>query len=102
MAIIIALIFLSYVLPRLSIVVEGPYLKTTLKDSRADSVETIRANVGDAGIALTFLRPSGKIKINDDVFDVITEGEFLEKGTPVKISEIKGNRIIVSRNKEDA
>jgi membrane-bound serine protease (ClpP class) len=102
MAIIIALVFLSYVLPKLSIVMDGPYLNTTLKNSRADSMETMKANVGDIGVALTFLRPSGKIKIDNNVFDVITEGEFLEKGTFVKISEIKGNRIIVSRNTEDA
>ena len=68
---------------------------------RADSVEAGGARVGDIGIAMTFLRPSGKVKIKDDIFDVITEGEFMEKGTPVKVSEIKGNRIIVSRKPED-
>jgi len=101
MAIIAALLALRYLLPRLSVVVEGPYLDTTLKDYRAASVEAAGARVGDIGIAMTFLRPSGKVKIKDDIFDVITEGEFMEKGTPVKISEIKGNRIIVSRKPED-
>jgi membrane-bound serine protease (ClpP class) len=101
MAIIVALFVLRYILPRLSIVVEGPYLNASLKDTRAVSTETVGANVGDIGIAMTFLRPSGKAKIADEVFDVITEGEFMEKGTPVKISEIRGNRIIVSRKPED-
>jgi len=64
-------------------------------------VEAGGANVGDLGIAMTFLRPSGKIKIENEIFDVITDGEFIEKGTPVKISEIKGNRVIVSRKPED-
>jgi membrane protein implicated in regulation of membrane protease activity len=32
------------------------------------------------------------------LFDVITEGEFVEKGTSIVVSDIKGNRLIVSRN----
>jgi membrane-bound serine protease (ClpP class) len=102
-AIIVAFFALRYLLPKLSVVVEGPYLGTTLKDSHADSVEASGAKIGDVGIAMTFLRPSGKIKIEcrEKIFDVITEAEFMEKGTPVVISEIKGNRIIVSRKPED-
>ena len=96
-AVFIALFFLRYVLPKLSIVIQGPYLDATLKDSHADSLEAGSARVGATGVAMTFLRPSGKVKINDDIFDVITEGEFMEKGTPVQISDIKGNRVIVSR-----
>jgi len=101
MAFILALLFLRYILPRLSLVVQGPYLDTTLKNSHADSVEARGANVGDLGIAMTSLRPSGKVKIKTETFDVITEGEFMQKGTPVKISEIKGNRVIVSRKPDD-
>jgi len=101
MAIIATLFALRYLLPKLSVVVDGPYLDTTLRDYRADSMEAGGARVGDIGIAMTFLRPSGKVKIKDDIFDVITEGEFMEKGTPVKVSEIKGNRIIVSRKSEN-
>jgi len=101
MAIIATLFALRYLLPKLSVVVDGPYLDTTLRDYRADSVEAGGARVGDIGIAMTFLRPSGKVKIKDDIFDVITEGKFMEKGTPVKVSEIKGNRIIVSRKSEN-
>ena len=101
MAIIVALFVLRYIMPKLSVVVEGPYLDATLKDSHADSMEAQKAKVGDIGVAMTFLRPSGKVKIKDEVFDGITQGEFMEKGTPVKISEIKGNRIIVSRIPED-
>ncbi len=101
MAIIVALLVLRYLLPRLSIVAEGPYLEATLEASHAVSEEAARANVGDTGIAMTFLRPSGKVRIRGDIFDVITEGEFLEKGTRVKITEIKGNRVIVSRIPDD-
>jgi membrane-bound serine protease (ClpP class) len=101
MSIIVALFALRYILPKLSIVTDGPYLRTTLKDSHVGSVEAGGAKVGDIGIAMTFLHPSGKVKIKDEIFDVVTDGEFIEKGTPVKILEIKGNRIIVYRKPED-
>jgi len=96
-AILVALFALRYILPKLSVVVDGPYLKTTLKDSHADSKEAGGVETGAAGIAMTRLRPSGKVKIDGEIFDVITDGEFMEKGTPVIVSEIKGNRVFVSR-----
>ena len=101
MAIIVALFVLRYVMPKLSVVVEGPYLNATLEDSHANSLEAEEAKVGDIGVTTTLLRPSGKIKIKDDIFDGITQGEFMEKGTPVKILQIQGNRIIVSRIHKD-
>lgn len=96
-AFIAGLAFLRYIFPRLSSVLKGPYLDVTLASSHADSIEAMGVKVGDTGIVMTFLRPSGKVKINDEIFDVITEGEFIEKDTPVTIMDIKGNRVIVSR-----
>ncbi|MCP4105955.1 MAG: nodulation protein NfeD [Desulfobacteraceae bacterium] len=96
-AFIISMLLLRYVFPKFSGVVNGPYLTATLKESHADSIESMAAEVGDTGVVLTFLRPSGKAKIGKEVFDVITEGEFLEKGTHIEIMKISGNRIIVRR-----
>lgn len=99
-AFFIALLFLRYVLPRFSTKQRGPYLKTSLKAAHADSSETAKIRIGDKGIALSYLRPSGKADFNDDLFDVVSESEFVEKGTDIKVSAIKGNRIIVSRIEE--
>jgi len=96
-AFLLSLLFVRYLLPHLGRVVEGPYLSDTLADSRADSVEIKGVKPGDVGVAMTFLRPSGKVIIGNSYFDVVSEGEFLEKDTPVVVSEIKGNRIIVKR-----
>ncbi|MEA2083715.1 MAG: NfeD family protein [Thermodesulfobacteriota bacterium] len=98
-AFIFSLFFLRYVLSGLAKVIDGPYLESTLKGSVADSIEAKKVRAGDSGIAYTFLRPAGKIKIGNDLFDVISEGEFIEKGTPVIISEIRGNRLIAARKK---
>ncbi|MFZ2630718.1 MAG: NfeD family protein [Desulfosalsimonadaceae bacterium] len=95
-----ALLFLRFVLPRFSIGRQGPFLTTDLKQAHADSSETPKIHAGDRGVALSYLRPSGKAIIHDDLFDVVTEGEFMEKDTPIVVSEVKGNRIIVSRASE--
>ena len=55
--------------------------------------------VGDRGVAVTPLRPAGKMKIKARVYDVVTRGDFLEKGTPVVVSAIHGNVLIVSKEK---
>ncbi|MCK5230380.1 MAG: serine protease, partial [Desulfobulbaceae bacterium] len=89
-AFIFSLFFLRYVISGLGKVIDGPYLESSLKGSVADSIEAKKVRVGDSGITHTFLRPAGKIKIGNDLYDVISEGEFIEKGTPVVISEKRG------------
>ncbi len=53
--------------------------------------------VGQTGVALSHLRPSGEAKINDRRYDVITEGEMIEKGTKIVVRSVGGNRIVVRR-----
>lgn len=43
------------------------------------------------------LRPSGTVQIGDRRIDVITEGEFIPKGTKVKVIKVEGFRIVVAR-----
>jgi membrane-bound serine protease (ClpP class) len=47
------------------------------------------------GVAFTNLRPSGTVVIDGKRFDVVTEGEMIDKDTPVKVAKIEGSRIIV-------
>ncbi len=96
-AFMFTLFFMRYILPRFSTSTKGPYLMADLKEAHADSSETPKIKTGDKGVAKTYLRPSGKADINDDLFDVVSESEFIEKGTSIVVSSIKGNRIIVSR-----
>jgi len=52
-------------------------------------------NVGDAGVAVSTLRPAGKAKFGDAVVDVVAEAAFVETGNKVIITEIHGNRVVV-------
>jgi membrane-bound serine protease (ClpP class) len=55
------------------------------------------ARVGQSGVALTPLHPSGAARIGGERLDVVTAGEFLEAGTPVQVVEAHGNRLVVAK-----
>jgi membrane-bound serine protease (ClpP class) len=50
---------------------------------------------GDTGVAQTTLRPSGKAVFGPTLADVVTDGQFLEPGTPVRILSVSSGRIVV-------
>ena len=50
---------------------------------------------GDTGTAQTILRPSGKAVFGNALADVVTEGQFIEAGTAIRILSVSGDRIVV-------
>ena len=50
---------------------------------------------GTRGIASSFLRPAGVALIGDRRVDVLTEGEFIAAGTPIRVTRVEGARIFV-------
>lgn len=52
---------------------------------------------GMTGTAQSTLRPSGRATINDHSIDVVTEGDFIEAGTGVRIIEIRGSTVVVEK-----
>lgn len=53
--------------------------------------------VGREGSALTKLRPSGSVEIDDRPVDVVTDGEYVEAGTRVRVLRVEGGRVVVER-----
>lgn len=49
------------------------------------------------GTSFTPLRPGGTGLIDGRRISVATEGDFIDKDTPIKVVEVEGNRIIVRR-----
>ncbi|CAG9608112.1 NfeD family protein [Pseudoneobacillus rhizosphaerae] len=47
------------------------------------------------GVTLTQLRPAGKIKIEDEIIDAVSEGAFIQKDQEVKVIKVEGSRIVV-------
>ncbi len=53
------------------------------------------ALLGQHGVTVTPLRPSGIVEFGEQRIDVVTDGSYLEAHCPVRVVRIEGNRIIV-------
>ena len=53
--------------------------------------------VGKQGVAHTTLRPAGIAKIDGDLVDVVTEGDFIDAGSPIVVLRVVGGRNIVRK-----
>lgn len=51
--------------------------------------------LGQEGVALSVLRPSGIAEIGGVRVEVVTEGEFLEPGARIVVSHVEGSRVVV-------
>lgn len=56
--------------------------------------------LGKEGIATTDLRPSGAADFDGVGFDVISDGKYLEKGTPLIIYKVQGSKLMVKEKKD--
>ena len=53
--------------------------------------------VGRRGEAATPLRPAGRMALEEELVDVVTEGDFIERGGLVVVVVVDGNRVVVQR-----
>jgi membrane-bound ClpP family serine protease len=51
--------------------------------------------LGAVGSAFTPLVPGGKARFGDELVDVITDGDFIDRGQEVQVVEVRGNRVVV-------
>ncbi|MGA2605820.1 MAG: NfeD family protein [Verrucomicrobiia bacterium] len=70
---------------------------TNSAEGYTTSSSDARALLGSMGVAETNLRPSGKGRFGDQLVDVVTEGDLIERGKPIKIVEVQGSRVVVKR-----
>jgi membrane-bound serine protease (ClpP class) len=65
----------------------------------ASAPETDQRWLGKSGRAVSPLRPAGIAEIEGERVDVVSDGEFIDSGTPIAVTRIDGNRIVVRRSK---
>jgi membrane-bound serine protease (ClpP class) len=53
------------------------------------------ARVGQTGVTISQLYPGGKARFGEQLLDVVTRGEMVEKGRPVKIIGHNGPNAVV-------
>ena len=56
---------------------------------------------GQEGVALSPLRPSGVARIGGRRVDVVSRGERIEEGARVRVLEVRANRVVVTRAREE-
>ncbi len=54
--------------------------------------------VGKTGKAETDLRMAGKARIDGRLIDVVSESEYIDGGTPVRVLQVEGIRVVVVRD----
>ena len=57
--------------------------------------------IGKRGIAYTVLRPSGKVTIDEEIFDAYTRGDYINKGDPVIVIGEEGTSLKVKLDKNN-
>ncbi|HKE36009.1 MAG TPA: NfeD family protein [Candidatus Baltobacteraceae bacterium] len=50
---------------------------------------------GKTGVAASYLRPAGIAQIDGHRVDVLTQGEFIAQGTPIRVARVEGARVFV-------
>jgi membrane-bound serine protease (ClpP class) len=53
--------------------------------------------LGKEGVALTLLRPAGTAIIDGEKVSVVTEGDFIEKDSRIRVSKVEGYRVVVEK-----
>ncbi|MEW6195097.1 MAG: NfeD family protein [Bacteroidota bacterium] len=53
--------------------------------------------IGKEGIALTDLRPSGTALIENNRVDVVTEGDYINRDSGIKVKSVEGSKIVVGK-----
>lgn len=56
---------------------------------------------GSKGIVAATLRPSGRVIVNDVGYDAVSEGGFIEQGTPIIVLRLEGSKIVVTEESEE-
>jgi len=71
-----------------------PPVESGLRDA-ADRPAHEAVFVGALGKAATDLRPAGKVRFDEHLLDVVSNGAFIARGSEVEVVSISGNKIIV-------
>ena len=95
---IILIILLAKFLPRTTIFKNFVLSVEEKSEEGFVSHATSEELVGKTGKALTDLRPSGTAEIDGKRVDVVTDSEFIEKGSNIEVLEVEGIRVVVKKS----
>lgn len=74
-----------------------PFVLSSAVDEVAPPKNELESLLGAIGQALTDLRPAGTAQFGDRRVDVVTLGEFIERGQTVRVIQVEGPRVVVRK-----
>lgn len=80
---------------------KGPLRRVALNADLGEAISspTHQELIGKEGIAQTVLRPSGKVQIEGQIYDGISESGFVEKGEPIVVIKSENAQVyVVTKN----
>jgi membrane-bound serine protease (ClpP class) len=97
----VLLIFLIFLRSaRFGIIGKSPFVqnKTAVPvDYDSKNKNELKWLIGQRGVVITPLRPSGKFMVDDKVFEGITAGEPIDKDEIIKVVDVEGTKIKVEK-----
>jgi membrane-bound serine protease (ClpP class) len=98
----VGILVLMHYFPRLPLlnrlVLQSDLSGAVVTAAQAAGAASPEALVGLVGTTTTTLRPGGTARFGDRLLDVVSDSDFIEAGTPVRIVSASGNRIVVRRS----
>ena len=77
---------------------DGAIVGVPTADSALEDQARLNDLLGAPGVVVSTLRPAGKVELEDGRFvDVVSNGEYIEKGEAITVREVNGPRIVVTR-----
>lgn len=58
-------------------------------------VQSMRELIGQQGMAVTPMLPSGAVRLGKQTIDAVSDGRSIEKGTLIEVVAAKGNHLVV-------
>ncbi|MEH0156081.1 NfeD family protein [Limibacter armeniacum] len=70
-----------------------------LKDQITSKVneDVVPLQVGDLGKTISALRPMGTAEFGGEIYEVRTQGRFLESGLPIRVERVESSKVFVTQ-----
>ncbi len=77
------------------------FLGEPLTDDDTLTADPRRALLGRVGVARSKMLPSGAVEVDGQVIDAMSQGQPIEPGTYVVVTEVRANRVVVRPASKD-
>jgi len=60
-------------------------------------VKDLSSLIGKIAVTNSDMSPKGTVLIDDEVYEAVTDGEQIDSGRGVKVTRVKGKKLVVKR-----